>query len=165
MTQAPALIRLSGPFASRLLDAGMPMGPNTLLTVRGRVSGKPRTTPVAVLEADGRRWIVGTFGDVHWVRNLRAAGEGVIRVDGRPVEVAAVELPGDEATAFFRDAVPAYIMRLPLPWRVLTRVLIRIASPDVFSDQARAATRRPVFELLARPASRTLPGGERRSGG
>jgi hypothetical protein len=99
------------------------------------------------------------------VRNLRAAGEGVIRVDGRPVEVAAVELPPDEATAFFRDAVPAYIMRLPLPWRVLTRVLIRIASPDVFSDQARATTRRPVFELLARPASRTLPGGERRSGG
>ena len=83
MTQTPALIRWSGPIANRLLGIGMPMGPNRLLTVRGRKSGEPRTAPVAVVEVDGRRWVVGTFGETHWVRNLRAAGEATLRIDGR----------------------------------------------------------------------------------
>ncbi len=59
-----------------LLRRGMPMGPNAMLTVRGRKTGEPRTAAVAVLEVDGRRWILGAYGEVNWVRNLRAAGRG-----------------------------------------------------------------------------------------
>ena len=50
MTQAPALVRASNPLTRRLLRLGLPMGPNVLLTVRGRSSGLPRTAPVAVAE-------------------------------------------------------------------------------------------------------------------
>ena len=85
----------------------------------------PRTAPVAVVEVDGRRWVVGTFGDVHWVRNLRAAGEAEIRVGGRLQHVRAVELSPKEATAFFRDVVTGYVRRLPLLWRIVTRALVR----------------------------------------
>lgn len=148
MTQAPALIRYSAPLTQRLLRAGVRMGPNTLLTVRGRSSGLPRTAPVAVVEVDGRRWVVGTFGDVHWVRNLRAAGEAEIRVGGRLQHVRAVELSLDEAAGFFRDVVTGYVRRLPLLWRIVTRGLVRLAAPEVFTDPARAARSRPVFELI-----------------
>ena len=40
MNRAPRLIRLSNPISRGLLRLGMPMGPNTLLTVRGRTSGE-----------------------------------------------------------------------------------------------------------------------------
>src|SRR5918992_1922326 len=120
MTQVPAFVRFFNPLARRLLGFGIPMGPNTLLTVRGRKSGLPRTTPVAVLEVDGRRWVIGAYGDVNWVRNLRAAREGVIRVGGRPQRVRAVELSTEEAAAFFREVLVPYVGRLPLVWRMVT---------------------------------------------
>jgi deazaflavin-dependent oxidoreductase (nitroreductase family) len=148
MTQAPAFIRYSAPITQWFLRAGIRMGPNTLLTVRGRVSGLPRTAPVAVIELDGRRWVVSTFGDVQWSRNLRAAREAEIRVDGRDRHVRALELSPGEAAAFFRDVVPAYVRRLPLLWRFVTHALVRLAAPEVLTDPARAARRRPVFELI-----------------
>ena len=59
-----------------LLRAGIPLGPMILLTVRGRTTGEPRTTPVDLLERGDRRWLVATHGGANsnWVRNLRAAG-------------------------------------------------------------------------------------------
>lgn len=153
MTQAPALIRHSGPIASRLLRAGMPMGPNLLLTVRGRTSGQPRTAPVAVVNFHGRRWVVGTFGEVHWVRNLRAAGEAEVGSGGRSERVYAIELNQEESTAFFNDVVPAYLASLPIVWRLLTRVLLRFAAPEILTEPARAAHLRPVFELSEVPAT------------
>lgn len=153
MTSAPALIRFSGPIARRLLRAGLPMGPNLLLTVRGRASGRPRTVPVAVVKTGGRRFVVGTFGDVHWTRNLRAAGEAELNDDGRWEPVEAVELTREEATAFFRDTIPAYLRSMPLAWRALTRVLVRIAAPEIVGDPQQAARRRPVFELRRRAAA------------
>src|SRR5918999_1042747 len=128
MTQVPALIRLPGPIANRLLRSGIPMGPNRVLTVRGRTSGLPRSAPVAVVEFRGRRWVVGTFGEVHWVRNLRAAREATLRIGRRDVSVQAVELDRDEATAFFRDLLPDYLASLPPAWRLLMRLLIRVVS-------------------------------------
>ncbi len=43
-------IRLLNPVFSRYLGVGLPGGPNVLLTVRGRSSGRSRATPVAMLQ-------------------------------------------------------------------------------------------------------------------
>jgi len=67
------------PIARLLMAAGVPLGFNGLITVRGRQSGLPRTTPVAIIEVSGRRWVWAPWGDVQWVRNLRAAGRATIR--------------------------------------------------------------------------------------
>lgn len=147
MTQAPALVRYSNPLTRRLLRIGVPMGPNLLLTVRGRVTGQPRTAPVAVVEVDGRRWIVGAYGEVQWVRNLRAAGEADIEVRGRREHVMAVALDRDEATAFFRDVLQPYVRSFPLLGRVFGRLLFGLIAPEILTDPARAAELRPVFEL------------------
>ena len=83
-------------FVKSLLRIGLPVGPTTLLTVRGRKSGRPRTTPVGFLEHDGRRYVFGTFGDVDWTRNLRASGEAVVGRGWRRKRVSAVELRSPE---------------------------------------------------------------------
>jgi deazaflavin-dependent oxidoreductase (nitroreductase family) len=131
---------------------GMPMGPNVLLTVRGRKSGRARTVPVAIAEIDGRRYIIGAYGDVDWTRNLRAAGAATIRVDGRDVPVTATELDAGAAQVFFAETLPSFTRRLPWLGRVFVRVLFRLAAPDITGDPARAAATRPVFELTARAA-------------
>lgn len=146
-TRAPALIRLSGPIARRLLRAGIPMGPNGVLTVRGRTSGEPRSAPVAVVEHDGRRWVVGTFGEVHWVRNLRAAREADLELHGATDHLHARELGLDERVAFFAETLPAYVRSLPLVWRRFVAAFLRTVAPEIQTDPASAAATRPVFEL------------------
>ena len=123
------------------------MGPNLLLTVRGRSTGLPRTAPVAVVEIDGRRLIMAAYGEVHWVRNLRAAGEAEIEVRGRKERVRAVELSDADAVRFFAQALPAYIRHLPLFGRIFGRVFFGLVGPEVLNDPGRAAELHPVFEL------------------
>lgn len=145
--RAPLFVRGSNPLTRRLLRAGMPMGPNTLLTVRGRTSGVPRSAPVAILKTDGRRYVIGAYGDVQWVRNLRAAGQGTIREHGRTVSVTARELEGAEAVDFYRVTLPTYVARFPWFGRAFARVLFGLVGKEVLDDPQRAAATRPVFEL------------------
>ena len=149
MNQAPSIIRKSNRVASRLLRAGLPMGPNLLLTVRGRVSGQPRTFPVAVVEVDGRRWIAGAYGDVQWTRNLRAAGEADLEAHGRVEHVRARELPRAEATTWFRDVFQPYVGRLPFVGRLFGRAFFSLVGPEFLGDPEQAAATRPVFELTS----------------
>jgi deazaflavin-dependent oxidoreductase (nitroreductase family) len=141
----PFFVPIFNPIARRLLGAGVPLGPNALLTVRGRQSGLPRTTPVALVELEGRRWIIGTFGDVNWVRNLRAAGEGSLTVSRRLQAVRAKELTVEERAAWFRDTLRPYVRRIPLGSVLIGSVL---GARDILDDPEGAAPRHPVFELL-----------------
>jgi deazaflavin-dependent oxidoreductase (nitroreductase family) len=145
--EAPALVRLSNPLTRRLLRSGLPMGPNVLLTVRGRVSGEPRTAPVAVVEIDGRRYVIGAYGDVQWVRNLRVAGEADLHIAGKLEHVIAIELNATEATRFYGETVPSYVARFPWFGRLFAHVFFRLALPEIAIDPARAAEAHPVFEL------------------
>ena len=148
--RAPALIRLSNPLTSRLLRLGLRLGPNVPMTVVGRRSGKPRTAVVAVVEVGDRRWVASPYGEVHWVHNLRESGEATLLVRGRPVAVRAVELDPVEASRFFGEVLTGYLAGLPRAWRTLTRLLMRVAAPEVLDDPAAAARRIPVFELIGR---------------
>lgn len=140
----PWVVRTFDPVMRGLLQRGLRMGPNTTLTVMGRKSGEPRTAAVAVLEVDGRRWILGAYGEVNWVRNLRAARRGSLRVDGRDLPVGARELTRAEAEAFFRDELRTYVDRLPWLWRQVAAVFGR----EPLRNPAKAAERHPVFELV-----------------
>src|SRR5260221_9834524 len=97
----PRGINVFNAIAKPLLAAGIPMGFNGLLTVPGRKTGQPRTTPVAIIEVDGRRWVWCPWGERHWVRNLRAASRATIEVRRRSEEVAATELSATERIGFF----------------------------------------------------------------
>jgi deazaflavin-dependent oxidoreductase (nitroreductase family) len=141
--RVPSFVSFFTPLASRVLRVGALLGPNALLTVKGRKSGVPRTTPVALVEVDGRRWVIGTFGEVNWVRNLRAAKRATLSVGRRREEVVAEELDHDARTAFFRDVVGPYVQRI----RVGSLLLAILGARDILKDPRGAAEHRPVFEL------------------
>ena len=67
-----------------------------LLSVRGRSSGQWRSSPVAVLEHDGRRYLVAAYGNTEWSRNLRAAGTGRLTRRRRVGEFTAAEVPVEQ---------------------------------------------------------------------
>ena len=93
------VVGLVNPVIRRLLGAGLPFGPNVLLTVRGRTSGVPHTFPLAILETDGRRFVQSPFGEVNWVRNLRASGTAIVSKGTQSENVDAVELEPETAAA------------------------------------------------------------------
>ena len=64
-----ALRRIGTVLATTLVRAGVKVRPIHPLTVRGRTSGLPPTTPVAVVDQQGQRYLVATFGLVDWVRH------------------------------------------------------------------------------------------------
>jgi deazaflavin-dependent oxidoreductase (nitroreductase family) len=130
------------PIARSLLAAGVPLGFNGLITIHGRKSGLPRTTPVAIIEVAGRRWVWAPWGEVQWIRNLRAAGRATITVRRRKEDVSATELGPTERVAFFRDVLGPLARRIPLGYR-----FIRIADGVDLDDPSGAARGRAVFEL------------------
>jgi deazaflavin-dependent oxidoreductase (nitroreductase family) len=140
--RAPRGVSLVNPIARRLLAAGVPMGMNGLITIRGRNSGLPRTTPLAIIEHSGRRWVWSPWGNVHWVRNLRAAGRATITVRGREEQVVATELDGTQRVAFFRDVLGPVARSIPFGvW------FIRAVDGVDLTDPSEAAEGRAVFEL------------------
>jgi len=139
---APRLVTLWGPIAKFLLAAGVPLGPNALITIRGRKSGLPRTTPVAIIEASGRRWVWAPWGEVNWVRNLRSAGRATITVRRRTEEITATELNPTQRVEFFRDTLAPLAQGIPFGVS-----FIRIADGVDLNHPVEAAEDRRVFEL------------------
>jgi deazaflavin-dependent oxidoreductase (nitroreductase family) len=144
---APTFVRVLNPLIRRLLRIGMPMGPNVLLTVRGRSTGEPHTFPVGLFEVDGRRFVMGSFGETNWVRNLRVAGEATIQTGGRHQRLQAAELPLRDAAPIMRKALARFLAR-PLTAPMLRSWYgVDAASSD--ADYLEQARRHPIFELLA----------------
>ena len=143
--KAPSIVGLFNPIARRILRAGPLLGPNALITVRGRKSGVPRTTPIALVALDGKRWVIGTFGDTNWVRNLRAAGQATLTVGSNRTEGLAQELDVEEGTRFFREVLGPYVRRL----RIGALILSILGAKEILDDPKAAAEHRPVFELRA----------------
>ena len=150
---APALVRRSNGLASRFLRLGIPMGPNVLMTVRGRTSGLPRSVPVAVVDIDGRRYVMAAYGDVQWVRNLRAAGAAEFRLPGGTETLTAAELDPAAALAFYSQTLPSFIAHLPWFGRLFAKVFFGLIGPELAGNPQQAAARHPVFLLEpARPS-------------
>jgi len=141
--RAPSFVGLFNPIARRILRAGPLLGPNALITIRGRKSGVPRTTPIALVEIDGKRWVIGTFGDTNWVRNLRAAREATLTVGRKRDRVLADELDVEDRTRFFRDVIGPYVHGM----RIGGLLLALLGAKEILDDPRAAAEQRPVFEL------------------
>jgi deazaflavin-dependent oxidoreductase (nitroreductase family) len=129
--------------AKPLLALGVPMGPDILLTVKGRKSGLPRTTPVTIGEYGGRRGFISPFGETNWVRNLRASGTATIRFGRRREEVRAVELEHDDAVRFLREVIaPIAATNKIGDWFVRNIDKVDLDHPDS------AVVGMPVFEVF-----------------
>jgi len=142
VARVPRRVSLFSPILKFLLGAGLPLGPNALVTIRGRKSGLPRTAAVAIIDISGRRWVWAPWGEVHWVRNLRAAGRATIRKRNRTQEVTATELDPEQRVEFFRDIYGPFARSLPFG-----ATFVRIIDGVDLSRPFEVAKDRRVFEL------------------
>ncbi|MCU1621877.1 MAG: hypothetical protein JWL79_722 [Frankiales bacterium] len=89
----------------RLTRWGISVAGSRELRVRGRVSGEWRSTPVNLLDLEGERYLVAPRGVTQWVRNIRAAGGGELRVGRRTEQFVVTELEDDEKLPVLREYV------------------------------------------------------------
>jgi deazaflavin-dependent oxidoreductase (nitroreductase family) len=86
-----------------LKRTGLGMKDLPVLTVPGRKSGKPRSTPLSVLEHEGQRYLLEGFPGADWARNVRAAdGRATLTTGRRREDVRLVELDPQEALPVLR---------------------------------------------------------------
>jgi deazaflavin-dependent oxidoreductase (nitroreductase family) len=149
--RAPTIIAAFNPLVRRLILAGLPLGPNVVLTVRGRSSGLPRSFPVAIMEVGGRQYIQSPYGEVNWVHNLRANPEAVLTKGGRDERVEAVEVAPEDAVAILRAGVDRYLhSRWMAP---VVRVFTGMHRDSTDEEILARARSHPMFQLV--------PAGER----
>ena len=146
--RVPFYVPFLNPLMKSFLHLGVPAGPMTLLTVRGRKTGRSRTTPVGLFRLESRRYIFDTFGNADWVRNLRAARQAVIGRGWGRKQVVAMELSRDEAAQVLKEIFAPYIAsRFRSSF---LRMGYSLTKDSTMDDYAREAQRHPGFELQDR---------------
>jgi deazaflavin-dependent oxidoreductase (nitroreductase family) len=129
--------RLINVVIRRLILLGLGGRHTYLLTVRGRKTGRPHSTPVTLVE-DGGRWLVAPYGDVGWVRNARASGTVMLR-RGRRSETVQIEQVGPaEAAPVLRE----YLRRV-----AITRPFFDADVDSPLEAFEAEASRHPVFRI------------------
>jgi deazaflavin-dependent oxidoreductase (nitroreductase family) len=129
---------------SWLSRRGIPLGPNSLLSVQGRKSGVARTVPIAILEIGERRFVQSPFGEVQWTRNLHVAGQATLTKGRHTERVSAARLSPAEAATFYEEVLPPYLDR-----SFFTRFFVgrRLGMEALTKYPQAAAANHPVFEL------------------
>jgi deazaflavin-dependent oxidoreductase (nitroreductase family) len=146
-------VRLNNAVMSATVRRGMRMGGFALLTVRGRRSGRPIATPVALFEQAGQRYLIASYGLVNWVRNLRAAnGEATVTQAHAAMRIHAVELAPSAAAPILQASLRAGPPGVPFPivWvyrRFFVLPYLDVRPTDSLAAFEREANTHPVFRV------------------
>jgi deazaflavin-dependent oxidoreductase (nitroreductase family) len=142
----PTIVAAFNPLVRRMIRAGLPLGPNVVLTVRGRTSGLPRSFPVAILEVGDRQYVQSPYGEVNWVRNLRANPDATLTRGSTQESVKAVEVAPEDAVAILRAGVDRYLRsRWMAP---VVRVFTGIRRDSTDEEILAHARSHPMFQLM-----------------
>ena len=112
---------------------GLPAGPSQVLTVPGRKSGQPRSTPMTPFHHDGGLYTVAGYPGADWAANARAAGLGTLSRGRRARRVRIIELSADESRPILR----AFAEKVPVGVGFAKRSgLVVDGTPDEFESLA-----------------------------
>jgi deazaflavin-dependent oxidoreductase (nitroreductase family) len=137
----PRWLKSMNKFMIALQKLGIATGPAMVLTVPGRKSGQPRSTPMTPFELHGSLYTVAGYPRTDWALNARAAGVGTLRRGRKTRQVKIVELSADEA----RPVLRAFPAKVPVGVSFGRRSgLVKEGSPDEFEA---LAGRCPVFRF------------------
>lgn len=132
----PWWLKFANKLVMVLLRLGLPISRHespVVLTVPGRRTGKPRSTPVTPMIVDGARYIVNGYPGADWVRNARAAKQVTLRQGRRSERVRLFELTPDEARPVLRQ-FPAQV---PVGVDMMTRAgVLKTGTPDELEGMA-----------------------------
>ncbi|WP_232662347.1 nitroreductase/quinone reductase family protein [Pseudonocardia sp. TRM90224] len=127
----PGWLKPMNKFVRVLAWLNLPLGSIHVLTVPGRTSGKPRTTPISPMTFAGRRYLVAALSDGDWARNVRAAGRGVL---ARGHRKRSVELPEVTDPAQRRAVVAAFPTEVPTGIPFFQRLgMVKDGTPEEFA--------------------------------
>jgi deazaflavin-dependent oxidoreductase (nitroreductase family) len=117
-----------------LQRTGLGMKELPVLTVPGRKSGKPRSTPLSVLEQEGHRYLLEGFPGADWARNVRAAdGRATLSTGKRREQVRLIELDPQEALPVLR----AWPVRIPDGAKIMADAgVVEAVTPEAFEAVA-----------------------------
>lgn len=128
--------------AASKIGIGGAKGP-VVLTVAGRKTGKPRSTPVTPMTVDGSRYVVGGLPGADWVANARVAGTATLHQGRRAQQVRMVEIPAELARPLLRQ----FPILVPTGVSFIRNAgLVGEGTPDEFEA---LAGRLPVFRFDA----------------
>ncbi|MFT3863919.1 MAG: nitroreductase family deazaflavin-dependent oxidoreductase [Solirubrobacterales bacterium] len=123
-----------------LTALGFSVAGSRVLEVKGRKSGEWRTTPVNLLEHEGDRYLVAPRGNTQWVRNMRVAGGGRLRLGRKTEDFKATEVPAEPAVPILR----AYLKK----WKWEVGAFFAGVGPDSTDAQLlEIAPEHPVFRI------------------
>ena len=123
-----------------LTRRGLSVWGSRVLEVRGRRSGEWRSTPVNLLDTADGTYLVAPRGETQWVKNLRVAGDGRLRLGRRTTAFKAEELAPADAVPVLRR----YLQR----WQWEVGQFFDGVGPDASDDElAHIAPRHPVFHV------------------
>lgn len=126
------------PMVAGLTKMGISVMGSRELRVRGRKTGEWRSVPVNLLTHDGHQYLVAPRGHTQWVRNLRVAGNGELRVGRKVQTFTATEVADTDKSAVLR----AYLRR----WKSEVGVFFDGVGPkSPESELVRIAPDHPVF--------------------
>src|SRR5215831_4999143 len=138
------LARLSNGMVAALARRGISLKGSRVLSVRGRKSGEWHSTPVNPLTYQGHRYLVSPRGQTQWVRNMRAAGGGELRLGRHAEPFTAAELADEQKPELLRE----YLRR----WKFEVGMFFDGVGPDAPDEKLlEIAPGYPVFEITARP--------------
>lgn len=127
-----------------MLRLGLPISRHeapVVLTVVGRKTGKPRSTPITPLDVDGKRYVVNGYPGADWVSNVRSAAEATVTHGRHSERVRMVELASEQARPVLR-ALPAAV---PTGVQLMKRAGVLVdGTPE---ECAGLAGRLPVFRI------------------
>jgi len=136
----PGWLPLANRFVMWLQRRGVKTGTIHVLTLPGRASGQPRSTPVSVLSVEGHRYIIAGVDYADWVQNARASGRGILAHGGNSEDVRLVELDETARAPVLR----AFPIEVPHGTQFFEKVHGVAPEPEEF---ARLADRCPVFRI------------------
>jgi deazaflavin-dependent oxidoreductase (nitroreductase family) len=120
---------------------GLPTGPAMVLTVPGRKTGQPRSTPMTPFTYQGLLYTVAGYPGADWAANARAARTGTLARGRKARQVSIVELNAEES----RPVLRAFAVEVPVGVSFAKRSgLVRDGTPDEFE---RLAGRLAVFRF------------------
>lgn len=123
-----------------LVGLGLGLPHNYLVQVRGRKSGKLYSTPVDLLELNGKRFLVAPRGQTQWVRNAEAAGEVTLQKGRMRQRYRVRAIPDSDKP----ELLKAYLDRFKTT--VQRYFPVPAGSPE--QTFVEVAGNYPVFELL-----------------
>jgi hypothetical protein len=121
---------------------GLGLGPrySYLLEVRGRKSGRLFSTPINLLELNGKSFLVAPRGQTQWVKNSEAAGHLTLKRGRTRLKFRLIPVPGAQKPEILKSYLDEFAFAVqkffPIPAG---------SSVDAFKE---IAANYPVFELV-----------------